>query len=218
MHNKRNKGTARDRIIWYVVHLKESIQGIKRHGSLHLFGNGFAWYVYPYRRLEDAKGKDDPNSRRIRMFWDFMDGNKRFYPYFYSIYLRAIRQLLWMKKTIGPVELVPVPRSDPEADDPVRDICRMIVKEETFILSNLKDGADLVKRTRKMFPVHKGAKYTVSEIENSMEVTRPLNAPVVILVDDMVFSGKTIAACRRLLKEAGAGRVYALCLYGYKRK
>ena len=68
-----------------------------------------------------------------------------------------------------------------------------------------------------MMPVHKGGRYTLQEIKDSLSFTRPLISDKVILVDDMVFTGKTIAACRSLLKENGAKKVYAICLYGYKR-
>ena len=36
--------------------------------------------------------------------------------------------------------------SDPEADDPIRVICRKISEKESFILCNPKYGADLIRR------------------------------------------------------------------------
>jgi len=51
-----------------------------------------------------------------------------------------------------------------------------------------------------------------------MEVTRKPRTGTVILADDMVFTGKTIEACKTLLKKAGVNKVYAVCLYGYKQR
>ena len=51
-----------------------------------------------------------------------------------------------------------------------------------------------------------------SEIKDSLALTRPLKSPKVILADDMVFTGKTIVACRSLLNENGA-KEYTLSVY-----
>ena len=58
---------------------------------------------------------------------------------------------------------------------------------------------------------------TLRKAITSPDWTKELSEKV-ILADDMVFSGKTIAACKRLLRENGARKVYSICLYGYKRK
>ena len=206
----------RGRILKYAVTIKEYGRDLKRHGSLHLRGNKNIWYVFPYRKYPAAL-EDDEDSNRIRLFWRFMDGERKTYPLFYVLFHRAIRQLLWITKWMGDVEIVSVPRSDPNVDNPVAEICSAIVREESFLLANLIDGSDLIRRKIPILPVHRGGKYTVEEMAGTMELTRPLKAGKVLLVDDMVFRGTTIAACRRILKNAGAKKVYALCLYGYKR-
>ena len=98
------------------------------------------------------------------------------------------------------------------------EVCSAIAANEKFILARAIDGSDLICRKTKMTPVHKGGRYTLPEIKDSLALTRPLRSDKVILADDMVFTGKTIAACRSLLNENGAKRVYAICLYGYKRE
>ena len=63
-----------------------------------------------------------------------------------------------------------------------------------------------------MMPVHKGGRHPPQEIKDSLALTRPLKSPKVILADDMVFTGKTIVACRSLLNENGA-KEYTLSVY-----
>ena len=181
-------------------------------------GHGNVWYVFPYRKTETVKGKDDPDSKRIRGFWKFMNGDSHFYPYFYSVYLRAIRQVLWITKAAGRFEIAAVPKSAPDAPDPIAEICSEIALKERFILGRAIDGTDLLRRTQKIRPVHLGGLYSKADLEATMEVTRPLKAGTVILADDLVFTGKSIEACKTLLKNAGARKVYAVCLYGYRQR
>lgn len=207
-----------DRLVNYKLSYGERFLGIDRHGKLHLRGRGGIWYVFPYKKIGDARKSDDADSRRVLLFWHFMEGDKTQYPYFYLVFLRAIRQLLWVTKVIGDFELAVVPRSSPGGRNPIAEVCSAIAREERFILSKPSDGTDLIVRVKKMTPVHLGGKYSVRDIEESLQITRPLKAKTILLVEDMVFSGRTIAACKRRLKDAGARKVYAVCLYGYKRK
>ena len=212
-------GSAQRRFLRYIVTIKEKGLHIKRHGSLHLIKDqDDIWYVWPYMKYSKAQGSDDEDAVRIRKFWRFMDGSRRYYPYFYLLYLRAIRQVLWITKWFGRVELVTVPRSDPEKENPVAQICSAIVREESFILATMIDGTDLIRRVHPIMPVHMGGKHTKEEMAVSMALTRPIKARKILLVDDMVFRGTTISACKSLLKQAGAKRVVSLCLYGYKRE
>ena len=204
------------RLISYLI-AGGDMYGIKRHGSLHMKGHGNVRYVYPYRKMKTVKGRDDPDSVRIRRFWRFMDGDTRYEPYFYDIYLRAVRQILWITKAAGPFEIATVPKSDPDKADPVAKLCSKMAAREKFILGRAIDGTDLLRRTKKIKPVHEGVFYTETELEATMEVTRPLKAGTVVLVDDLIFTGKSIEACKTLLKRAGAKRVYAVCLYGYRQ-
>lgn len=206
-----------NRMISYLV-ARGDILGINRHGSLHMKGHSNVWYVYPYRKTRAITNKDDPDSKRIRLFWKFMKGERRIFPYFYAIYLRAIRQVLWITKTGGSFEIAVVPKSDPDAPDPVAGICAEIASKEKFILGRALDGTDLLRRVKKIQPVHQGGFHSEKEHEETMEVTRKPKAGTVILADDLVFTGKTIEACKTLLKKAGVKRVYAICLYGYKQR
>ena len=205
------------RVINYRMRWLEKI-GIPRHGKLHLRGKSGDWYVFPYQKYETTEGKEDKDSKRIRAFWAFLDGNMRYRPYFYDTYLRAIRQLLWITKSLWRFEIVVVPRSDPEAENPIASICADIVKKEEFLFAWPHDGTDLLKRTEKVVPVHMGGRYTVDEIEKSIQCTRKPKSDLIILVDDLVYSGRTIEACRRVLKRAGAKKIYSICLYGYRRE
>ena len=205
-----------NRLLTYVI-ARGDRRGIRRHGNLHMKGHGNVWYVFPYRKAETVKGRDDPDSKRTRAFWKFMDGDRRFYPCFYSVYLRAVRQVLWIAKAAGSFEIAAIPKSDHDAPNPIATVCSEIALKERFILGRAIDGTDLLKRTRKIRPVHKGGMYTETELEATMEVTRPLKAGTVVLADDLVFTGKSIEACKTLLKQAGAKRVYAICLYGYRQ-
>ena len=157
------------------------------------------------------------DSKRIRAFWRFLDGDMRYRPYFYDTYLRAIRQILWITKRFWTFEIAVVLRSDPMVENPVASICADIVKREDFLFAWPHDGINLLKRTTKIKPVHMGGRYTVDEIEKSITCTRKPKADTIILIDDLVYSGRTIEACRRILKKAGAKRVYSICLYGYRR-
>ena len=206
------------RFMGYTVTYGERFRSLHRHGSVHLFGKGGIWYVFPYHKSGDISSLPESDADRIRSFWRFMDGEKKYYPFFYLVLLRALRQILWMTKQLGDFELVTVPRSDPDAQNPVAEVCSAIADHEKFILAKAIDGSDLISRQTKLTPVHRGGHYTLQEIRNSLALTRPLQSDKVILADDMVYSGRTIAACRRLLKENGAKRVYAICLYGYKRE
>ena len=192
--------------------------GIPRHGHLHLWGRSGDWYVFPYRKYGTIEGKEDTDSKRIRAFWAFLDGDMRYRPYFYKIYLRAVRQLLWITKRVWSFEIASVPRSDPSAENPVRSICSEIAKREEFLFTFSYDGTDLLKRTKKVVPVHRGGRFTIDEIEKSIQCTRRPKSDLIILVDDLVYSGRTIEACRRVLKRAGAKKVYSICLYGYRRE
>ena len=129
--------------------------GIPRHGHLHLWGRSGDWYVFPYRKYGTTEGKEDTDSKRIRAFWAFLDGDMRYRPYFYKIYLRAVRQLLWITKRVWSFEIAAVPRSDPSAENPVRSICSEIAKREEFLFTFSYDGTDLLKRTKKVVPVHR---------------------------------------------------------------
>ena len=206
------------RFLNYLMTFKEKGLHIKRHGSLHLKKDRGIWYVYPYQKYATAQEKDDDDFLQIRKFWHFMKGDRKEYPYFYLLYVRAIRQLLWITRWFGEVEIVSVPRSDPEKGNPVAEICSAIASEESFLLAKLVDGTDLIRRTKLIRPVHLGGKHTKEEMAESMELTRSVRAEKIILVDDMVFRGTTISACKELLMQGGAKKVIALCLYGYKRK
>lgn len=221
MTDKKKKEKRRKdlhiRLMTYLI-TRGEMRGIKRHGSLHIKGRGNVWYVYPYRKIMAVKDMDDPDSKRVRAFWKFINGDRRYYPYFYDLYLRAIRQVLWITKAAGNFEIAVVPKSDPDAPDAIADICRHIAENESFILGRAIDGTDLLRRFKKIQPVHKGGLYCETDLEKTMEVTRKLKAKTVILADDLVFTGKSIEACKTLLKKAGAKRVYAVCLYGHKQK
>ena len=174
--------------------------------------------VYPYRKTGTIQDKDDADSKRIRLFWKFMDGDRRYYPYFYDISLRAIRQVLWITKSAGTFEIAVVPRSNPDATNLIVQICAQTASKEKFILGRALDGTDLLRRTDKILPVHRGGLHSETEHEKTLELTRKPRSGTVILADDLVFTGKTIAACKTLLRQAGVKRVYAVCLYGYKRR
>ena len=206
------------RFMEYSVTYGERFRSLHRHGSVHLLGKRGIWYVYPYHKAGDMLSLPQREAERIRSFWRFLDGERKYYPFFYMVLLRALRQVLWITKQLGDFELVCIPRSDPDSINPVAEVCSAIAANEKFILARAIDGSDLICRKTKMTPVHKGGRYTLPEIKDSIVLTRPLRSDKVILADDMVFTGKTIAACRSLLKENGAKRVYAICLYGYKRE
>lgn len=87
------------RLLTYMIRFGDR-RGIKRHGNLHMEGRRNIWFVFPYKKLNEIRDNNDLESRRIHMFWKFMDGDERHYQYFYSIYLRAIRQVLWITKAV----------------------------------------------------------------------------------------------------------------------
>ena len=206
------------RFMGYSVIYGERLRHLKRHGSLHLRGKGGIWYVFDYckgSRIDELPKED---ADRIRSFWRFMDGDRKYYAYFYMVLVRGLRQVLWITKQIGDFELVCVPKSDPKAKNPVAEVCSTIAVNERFVLARAIDGSDVLCRDVKMTPVHKGGRYSVKEIKDSLIMAKPLKCDKVILVDDMVFSGKSIAACKEILQENGAKKVYSLCIYGYKRK
>lgn len=214
--DKRDETGIFQRILRYYAGLRRSF-GIPEHGHLHLNGKRKIWYVFLYRKMEEISGMEDEEAERIRCFWSFMNGDVRYRAYFYGLYLRAIRQVLWITKNIGSFEITAVPKADPEKESILSDVCREIAGKERFILSQAVDGTDILVRTKKMDPVHKGARHTVYEIEKSIECTRKIKFGTVILIDDLVYSGRTIEACRRKLRLAGAERIYSVCMYGYRR-
>ena len=205
------------RLTGYAAAFGERFLRLEQHGQVHLKGRGGIWYVYDYYKDGDERSPSKEEAERIRNLRAFLDGDRKYYPYFYTLFARAIRQVLWITKLMGTFELVSVPRSDPDELNPVAEVCRAIAGNEKFLLARAIDGSGLIKRMNKMRPVHRGGRYTTQQIKENLALTRPLKAKKVILVDDMVFSGKTIAACSRLLKENGAAKVCAVCLYGYKR-
>ena len=139
------------------------------------------------------------------------------YPYFYEKYADAIRQVLWITKSVGEFEIALIPKSSPEDKNVLEQVCREIVKKERFILGSAFDGSDLLVRTKGLSPVHYGGVHSVEEIAGSMKVSRPLKSKRIILLDDLVFSGHTDLACRKLLNESGAEEIFTICMYGHRR-
>ena len=212
---RKNKGDAR--FFWYRIYSGERLFGLKRHNNLHLYGRRNVWFLYPYKTVSQAHGMRDNDSKRIIGFWEFMDGDERYYPYFYEKYADAICQVLWITKTIGEFEIAVVPKSSPDKENILEKVCSEITRSERFILGKALDGTDLIKRVKHMNPVHRGGSYSADEIARSLRITRPLKAKKVILIDDLVFSGRTDLACRKLLKDAGAEEIYTVCMYGHSR-
>ena len=216
-HGRKKNDGASARLFWYRIFSGERLFGIKRRSSLHLYGRRNVWYVYPYRKVQDARRKRDNDSKRIQGFWDFMDEGWKYYPYFYEKYVDAIRQVLWITKTVGDFEIVPVPKSSPDKRNTLEQVCRDIVERERFILGKALDGSDLLVRATALSPVHEGGIHSAGEIAQSMKVCRTPKSKRIILLDDLVFSGRTDLACRKLLKEAGAEEIFTVCMYGYNR-
>ena len=210
-----NKGDTR--FFWYRVFSGERLFGIRRHNNLHLYGRRNVWFLYPYKKVRQAQGKRDNDSKRIIGFWAFMDGSDKYYQYFYEKYADAIRQVLWITKSVGDFEIVLVPKSSPDDKNILERVCREIVKKERFILGSAFDGSDLLVRTWELSPVHTGGVHSVGEIARSMKVSRPLKSKRIILLDDLVFSGHTDLACRKLLNESGAEEIFTICMYGHRR-
>ena len=205
------------RFFWYRILSGERLFGLQRHKNLHLYGRRNVWFLYPYKKVSQAQGKRDNDSKRIIGFWEFMDGSERYYPYFYEKYADAIRQVLWITKSVGEFEIALIPKSSPEDKNVLEQVCREIVKKERFILGSAFDGSDLLVRTKGLSPVHYGGVHSVEEIAGSMKVSRPLKSKKIILLDDLVFSGRTDLACRKLLMDAGAEEIFTICMYGYNR-
>ena len=120
-------------------------------------------------------------------------------------------------KSVGEFEIALIPKSSPEDKNVLEQVCREIVKKERFILGSAFDGSDLLVRTKGLSPVHYGGVHSVEEIAGSMKVSRPLKSKKIILLDDLVFSGRTDLACRKLLMDAGAEEIFTICMYGYNR-
>ena len=214
---KTGKKMTPSRLIWYRILSGEHFFGIPRHNNLHLYGKRNVWFIYPYKKVQDAQGKRDNDSKRILGFWEFMAGQEKDYAYFYAKYVDAVRQVLWMTRSVGNFEIAVIPGSSPEKVSVLETVCRDIVEKERFLLGRAIDGSDLLRRKWVMTPVHKGGVHSSDDIARSLQVTRPLKCKKVILLDDLVFSGKTDLACRKLLKEAGAEDIYTICMYGHKR-
>lgn len=202
------------RLLQYQIQIKKALFHTEPHGKIHLQGSGNIKYVFPYVRA--ASWETDHGGERVREFWRFLDGDDSYYERFYRIYVRALRQLFWMVKLVGKTEFAVVPSSNPEKQNAIGDICSRIAREESFLLVDVLDGSDLLVRLYPVTPVHRGGGGTVESIRRSIHLSRPLRSRKVVLLDDIVRSGKTIQACRQVLREAGADKVYALCLYGVK--
>lgn len=68
-----------------------------------------------------------------------------------------------------------------------------------------------VERTRPMKQL--GDEERIKNLENAFNITsNSVKYNKVLLVDDIYTTGATLDACARVLKEHGAGRVYAVCL------
>jgi ComF family protein len=66
-------------------------------------------------------------------------------------------------------------------------------------------------------PMHRAGmdtKARESTVKNAFEITRPklINGKKIVLIDDVFTSGATASACAKVLKKAGAERVYVLTL------
>jgi len=146
------------RIFWYTILSGERLFGIKRHNNLHLYGRRNVRFLYPYKKVKDAKGKRDNDSKRILGFWEFMDGGRKYYPYFGQKYADAVRQVLWITKSAGDFEIVVVPKSSPGKKNILEGVCREIAVRERFLLGRALDGSDLIVRTKALSPVHCGGR------------------------------------------------------------
>ena len=87
------------------------------------------------------------------------------------------------------------------------------------ILSNeTKIKLDEQSLVRKIHtPMHRAGmdtKARESTVKNAFEITRPklINGKKILLIDDVFTSGATASACAKVLKKAGAEKVYVLTL------
>ena len=111
--------------------------------------------------------------------------------------------------------MISVPRSDPEKESTISHSIRLIAKlsadgvakTNSDCRSPLIDASSLIKRTRYLDPVHKGAARRDIESQiNSMAITyngRLKNDVGYVIIDDIVTSGTQMKACRQLLQSKG---------------
>lgn len=87
-----------------------------------------------------------------------------------------------------------------------------ILSDETKIKS---DEQSLVRKIHT--PVHRAGMDTKAReltVKNAFEITRPklINGKKILLIDDVFTSGATASSCAKVLKKAGAEKVYVLTL------
>ena len=83
-----------------------------------------------------------------------------------------------------------------------------------LIGGNIKDGRDLLKRTKEVKKAAHGGPRDQSLHEDTIEVTDPskVKNKVVYIIDDIWTTGSTLRACANLMREAGASDVKLLAV------
>lgn len=171
-----------------------------------------AYYLYHYVPMK--KNAQENQKKRVfeSDFWKFIDGDQSQYNRFLKIYQQYLLQFFWMTKTKSAC-LGAVPRSSPEKKNVFKDISKDLSKENLFAYTVVTADCDYIVRIKDMDSIRSGAKHSVNEIKNSLAAGTDVTGKTIILLDDVVNSGKTAKACKEVLIEAGAKQVYVLCMF-----
>jgi predicted amidophosphoribosyltransferase len=110
--------------------------------------------------------------------------------------------------------LIPIPSSPQKIKergyDSIANLCMKVIKEKRSIAL---DDSNLFLRRPVVDQVGLSAAQRHANLEGAFGVHRSINGTVVI-VDDVVTTGATLNSAARVLKIAGAQRVFALALCG----
>lgn len=193
------------------------LSGKKAFSRFTIHKSHGAYYLYNYVPIKQ-KGHEKQKEKKFETdFWKFVDGDQKQYKRFLKLYYLYLLQFFWMKK-IKAAYLSAVPRSSMEKKNVFADVCEDLSKRNLFAYTCVKHNADLIVRTKDMMPIRLGAKYSVDDIKDSLRAGSDVSGQTVILLDDLVNSGKTARACKDILIEAGAREVYVLCMFACKKE
>lgn len=212
---EEKKGMIRLSVLRNILSYRSGIlksRGAKKTYPIHVKSFRGISYLYRYIPKSRMSEATEEEKELLISFHRFQRGSRTDYKRFLKLYYKYITQFLWMTKTDKLFELAVVPSSTGRIN-PMEILAKDLIKKNLFNQSFVYDGTDLLVWNKKRDPVSKGNYYTVEQDMDMLHVTRKPVADTVIVIDDVIKSGNTAIACEKMLKQAGAKRVYVLCLF-----